>query len=182
MRGDNSCSTSSAVMRPGFSGRRRRIFTPCGGQCQPRIDIGRIVILIADDLIPFAPGESVGEKTQSQRSRPKEGNLRLVRANQVRADFPCLFEIAKHFAELLMILHSSLERARSSRRPRIWGGVSPRRARQKSDVSPREKAPGAPPRWRTGSRFFLRFLNQLPKAFGASKLFVLLIHGQTRPE
>ena len=57
------------------------------GQSHPRIDVRGVIVLITDNLVACAPGNSVGEKAQSQRCRAKEGDLGLVRADQIAHTF-----------------------------------------------------------------------------------------------
>ena len=58
-------------------------FNPLFGQCHPWVDVGRVIVVIDDDVGGAAELQSGGDETQSQRGWANESHFAHVRSRSV---------------------------------------------------------------------------------------------------
>ncbi len=55
------------------------------GQFHPGIDIRGVIVRVAEQFVPFAPREAVGEEAEAQRGRAEQRDLIRLRADEIGA-------------------------------------------------------------------------------------------------
>src|SRR5438128_714881 len=55
-------------------------------ELDPWIDVGRIVAVVAEDLVTFLPGDAIGKEREAERGRSEQGDFIGLRTDELRAD------------------------------------------------------------------------------------------------
>ena len=77
------------------------------GQSHPRINVGRIIIEIDEDVVALSPWQAAGDKAQAERGRPDERDFLRFRFEQAPGGFPKFLD-ARRGDDFLLVAKGAL--------------------------------------------------------------------------